>query len=63
MSRLRYPAKVTPNNRHRRLLLQLRSKSWYNFEYIDFSIGKIDGMKQNTGGSCEDVSGDWRGVD
>ena len=47
----------------RRLLLQLRSKSWYNFEYMDFSIGKIDGMKQSIGGSCEDISGDRRGVD
>lgn len=47
----------------RRLLLQLRSKSWYNFKYMDFSTGKIDGMKQSTGGSCEDISGDRRGVD
>ena len=46
----------------RRLLLQLRSKSWYNFKYMDFSTGKIDGMKQSTGGSCEDISSDWRGV-
>ena len=56
-------AKIKPHTRHRRLLLQLRSKSWYNFEYMDFSIGKIDGMKQSIGGSCEDISGDRRGVD